>query len=417
MIAAMIQWARSGLSTFFSSRIEDSFRLRSITLAGLWVAAMGLAWVGGDFRICLAGGVLGTVGHWFSYKMRNQPSRLRPLIISALVIAISVFLRNDMVKTFNGDWVPMGQYLILVSGLAAYDVRTRGGLYTSLVLSGMVLFFASQQAFAYSFGVFVVGFLVVLLAFMVMTFLEDMIRAARVYWTKNRPETLIYWTGATCAMFLLAGLAFWVLPRGENNLIGPPQLAVLPYSESDIELQQSLKRYERKNDPVADLSPERSSSPLGESQAGTGVNERLLDGQEALGGTSGLQGNGPETGTTPQTSTVPGERGVESEAGNEPGSAGGMGTGVEKFGDPLPNQAETVAPVYTADSEVGPASTSPQTLPNAGRPEGVGQPPPAARDNRGAKTAKTPLYSMSEPTSPLIGGGLCWRTMTGLSGS
>ena len=214
MIAPFLRIIRAGLSSFFSSGVEDSFRLRALTLAGLWTGAMGLAWVGGDLGYCLAGGVLGTVGHWFSFKMRNRPSRLRPLIIAVSVIALSVYLRDDMVKSLNGDWVPLGQYLVLVSGLAAFDVRTRGGLYTGLILSGMVLFFASQQAFDNSFGVFVVGFVVVILAFLVLTFLEDMIRSAQIYWTKNQVATLVYWTVAICAMFLLAGLAFLVLPRG-----------------------------------------------------------------------------------------------------------------------------------------------------------------------------------------------------------
>ena len=117
MIAVLSRWLRSGLDSFFSSRIEDSFRLRLLTLAGLWTAAFGLVWVGADLEYCLAGGALGTVGHWFSYKMRNRPSRLRPLLISVLVIVLSVYLRNDMVKSFNGDWLPLGQYLVLVSGL------------------------------------------------------------------------------------------------------------------------------------------------------------------------------------------------------------------------------------------------------------------------------------------------------------
>ena len=335
---ALWQWIRSGLSSFFSSRIEDSFRLRSLTLAGLWTAAMALAWVGGDLGYCLAGGVSGTVGHWFSYKMRNRPSRLRPLVIAVLVVALSVYLRNDMVKSLNGDWVPLGQYLVLVSSLAAFDVRTRGGLYTGLILSGMVLFFASQQAFDHSFGVFVVGFLVVLLAFLVLTFLEDMIRTARTYWTKNPVATLLYWTGAICSMFLLAGLAFWVLPRGENNLIGSPQLAVLPYSESDIRAQQSLQQIEP---PLSDLS-------LGGSPGKT-------DGTDETGGpdgTDGLQDDGP-------------------------GSANATGTGVEEFGDkPGRGPEETASPVYTANDSVDPSSAARQTL------DGGGQSQPAVRDNR-----------------------------------
>ena len=201
MISAPVKWLRSHLSSFFSSQTEDSFRLRLLALAGLWVASLGLAWVGGDIRYCLAGAFLGTAGHWFGYTMRHRPSRIRPLIIAVLVVVLSIVLRNDMIKTFTGDWIPVGQYLVLVSGLATFDARTRGGLYTGLVLSGMVLFFASQQAFDLSFGMFVVGFVVVLLAFMLLTYLEDMIRNARVYWTNNSAGILVYWIGAICAMF------------------------------------------------------------------------------------------------------------------------------------------------------------------------------------------------------------------------
>ena len=309
MTATLVRWARSGLSSFFSSRIEDSFRLRTLTLAGLWVTAMALAWVGGDLRYCLAGGVIGTVGHWYSYKMRYRPSRVRPLVIAVLIVALSVYLRNDMIKTFSGDWVPLGQYLVLVSGLSAFDVRTRGGLYTGLVLSGMVLFFASQQAFEYSFGVFVVGFVVVIMAFMVLAFLEDMVRTARVYWAKNSVATLVYWTGSICAMFLLAGPAFWVLPRGESNLAGPPQLAVLPYSASDLE-----QVYE----PLKDIPEQDTPSPTD----GVGVPAAA----------------GPKTEDTPQTSTVT----VDQLGGSEPaGAAGGKGVVAERFGgEPGSSQTE-----------------------------------------------------------------------------
>ncbi len=326
MIAALVQWLRSRVSSFFSSRVEDSFRLRALTLAGLWTAAMGLFWVGGDLTYCLAGGVLGTAGHWFSYKTRNRPSRLRPFFIAFSVIALSVYLRNDMVKSLNGDWVPLGQYLVLISGLAAFDLRTRGGLYTGLILSGMILFFASQQAFDNSFGVFVVAFVVVILAFLVMSFLEDMIRPARTYWTKNSVATLVYWTGAICAMFLLAGLAFWVLPRGDNHLAGSPQLAVLPYSESDIRTQQSLQQIEQGNSPRSDFSLGDSSSETGQGDEAEGTGDRQGDGSGATGET---------------------------------------GLGVEEFpGGPQPSQAEITSPVYTAGSGTGSSYETPQTQAN-----------------------------------------------------
>ncbi|NQW22662.1 MAG: hypothetical protein HQ475_04360 [SAR202 cluster bacterium] len=357
MIARITHRLRSGISSFFSSRVEDSFRLRGLTLAGLWVAAIGLSWVGGDLKYCITGGVFGTVGHLFSFKMRTRSSRLLPFLISGSIIAISIFMRNDMVKTFNGDWIPIGQYLILVCGLAAYDVRTRGGLYTGLVLSGMVLFFASQQAFDYSFGVFVVGFLAVLMAFMVMSFLEDMIRAAKVYWTKNHVETGLYWTGAICAMFMLAGLVFWILPRGENNLVGPPQLAVLPYSETDIDTQWSLQ-------DAADLS-----NPSGGAQSDTGIEGALPDGPQGSGGNGGLDGSGPENETTPRTSTQTGDE-ADGSSINEASGSGADGQGSQQ----LASQADNAASVYTPDGETDSSSTN-------RRQGGTGQPQQPAQVN------------------------------------
>ena len=339
MIALLITSIRSGLKSFFSSRIEESFRLRTLALAGLWTAAMGLVWVGGDLSYCLAGGGIGTAGHWFSYKMRNRPSRVQPMLIGASVIALSIFLRNDMVKSLNGDWVPLGQYLVLVSSLAAFDVRTRGGLYTGLILSGMVLFFASQQAFDHSFSIFVVAFMVVFLAFLVLTFLEDMIRSARTYWTKNQAATLVYWTGSICAMFLLAGLAFWILPRGENNMAGSPTLAVLPYSESDIRSQQSLQQIQQGIDPQSDSS-------LGDSS--------------------------DQTGPSGQTGETDGFKIDESGEGSNPSEEDG--SGVVKFpNDTETNRAESSgealgdsssdpsSPVYTSNDKSVADSGTPQT--------------------------------------------------------
>ncbi|MEE8465819.1 MAG: transglutaminase domain-containing protein [Dehalococcoidia bacterium] len=352
MIAALYKWLRSGLSSFFSSRIEDSFRLRSLTLAGLWTAALGLVWVGGDLGYCLAGGVLGTFGHWFSYKMRNRPSRLRPLVIGISVVALSIYLRNDMVKSLNGEWLPLGQYLVLISGLAAFDLRTRGGLYTGLVLSGLVLFFASQQAFDNSFGIFVVGFLVVILAFLVLTFLEDLIRSARTYWTKNSVATLLYWTGAISAMFLLAGLAFWVLPRGEHNLAGSPQLAVLPYSENDIRTQQTLQQIEQGNSPLSNLSLDGSSGQTG--------------------GTDGVQGDG----SAPDGETT-GTSGTDGLQNDGSGPTGQTGDRAEEFPNgPQPSGTEATAPVYTGGNSGDPSSAALENLTSSGQTD------QAVRDNR-----------------------------------
>ena len=228
---------KNRLSRFFSPSIEESLRLRALVLASLWLGALGLSWVGGDFRLALLGSGLGTLGYGLSWRWRHQRSLVRPLLIAAAVIALSFYMRSQMLEVFNGNWLPVGHFLVLVQAFSSFDSRTRGGLYAGLVLSGCVLFFASQQAFEPSFGIFVVGFLVVLLAFLTMAFLEDGIRGAQVHWARHRPGRpgmLLYWIGVACAVFTLSGLAFWIMPRGELSLAGPAQLTVVPFSGESL---------------------------------------------------------------------------------------------------------------------------------------------------------------------------------------
>ena len=373
MSTTLVRWTRVQVSSFFSSQTEDSFRLRLLALAGLWVAAMGLAWVGGDLRFCLAGGILGTAGHWFGYRMRNRPSHIRPLLIASLVIALSIILRNDMIKAFTGDWVPVGQYLVLVSGLATFDARTRGGLYTGLVLSGMVLFFASQQAFDTSFGIFVVGFVVVLMAFMLLTYLEDLIRSAHVYWTKNSAAILVYWIGAICAMFVLAGLAFATIPRGHNNLFGPPDLVVLPYSGRDIDIQPLLSPTDEEDDSPVDITsvgdPFEPSISTAPATAPPQVSDSLIDfpvgdSIDPTGQTDDLNNGALGSGPPPQVSSV---------TGDQPGgAANGLGSGLSGDSYPRTEQFPDGPPESIVD-ESGIPNPSHTTLGGVGAPATASQ--------------------------------------------
>ncbi len=214
-------------------------RLRTLALAALWLSAMSLAWVGGGLTLPILGAVIGSVGYWVGWRWRNKKSLAKSLTIASLVIGLSFFMRSQMLEAMTGNWLPLGQFLILVQAFASFDARSRGGIYSGIVLSGTVLFFASQQAFDQSFGVFIiVGFIVVLLAFLTLSFLEDSIRGAKVHWPSHklgRPAMLPYWIGVSCAVFMLSGVAFWLMPKDELSLVGPDQLTVLPHSGDSLE--------------------------------------------------------------------------------------------------------------------------------------------------------------------------------------
>ncbi|MCH7713804.1 MAG: hypothetical protein IIC99_09290, partial [Chloroflexi bacterium] len=226
----------SWFSSLFSSKVEDSVRLRSMALGALIMASIGLAWVGGSWWYSAAGCALGMAGHWTSWRCRNHQSRVRPLLIAATVIGASIWMRSETVAALNGDWIPVGHFLILVMGISSFDLRTRGGLYTSLALGGTVLFFASQQAFDAGFGIFFIGFLVAFLGFLALSFLEDAIHDAQVFWRKGDLSVSFFWVGSICALFLFSSLAFWLMPKDAMNLAGPPQVSVLPYSTTTLDV-------------------------------------------------------------------------------------------------------------------------------------------------------------------------------------
>ena len=218
----------------FSPHIEDSLRLRAIGVAFVWLAALGLLWAGGSPWFTLGGAGLATLGHGISWWRRRRPSRVVPLGIAGLIIALSFLMRGQMLEALSGNWVPLAQFLVLVQAISSFDMRTRGGLYTGIVISGIVLFFASQQAFDAGFIIFIIGFMVLLLAFLAVSFLEDGVRSARVYWRRGQPSVIIFWVSSACAVFLLAGLAFWVMPRGQTSL-GLPDVAILPFSSNSLD--------------------------------------------------------------------------------------------------------------------------------------------------------------------------------------
>ena len=218
----------------FSPKVEESIRLRVLGLAFLWLAALGLLWAGGSLWLTLGGAALGTGGHLVSWRRRHHRSRLWPLMLAVLVIALSIVMRSQMLEAFTGNWLPLGLFLVLVQAISSFDVRTRGGLYTGLAISGIVLFFASQQAFSANFSLFVIGFLVLLLAFLAVGFLEDGVRSAQVYWHRHQASVVTFWIASACLIFLLAGLTFWIMPRGESNL-GLPQVAILPFSSNSLD--------------------------------------------------------------------------------------------------------------------------------------------------------------------------------------
>jgi len=279
----------------FSPRVEESIRLRMIGVAFLWLAALGLVWAGGSPWLTLGGAALGTVGGLVSWYRRSHPSRIWALLIATAIIITAFVMRGQVLEALTGNWLPLGQFMLLVQALASFDIRTRGGLYTTLIISGLILFFASQQAFNDVFGVFVIGFVALLLAFLTVSFLEDSLQSARVYWKKHQLSTVIFWVGTACGVFAFSGLVFWVMPGGETNL-GLAQVAILPFSTNALEDAPPVPEIDLSLIPASlDRTGENAVPPINPS-FNNGSPSRLSAGREtpgAVGQGTAPPGKGP----------------------------------------------------------------------------------------------------------------------------
>ena len=279
----------------FSPRIEDSIRLRAIGVVFVWLAALGLLWSGGSPWFTLGGAGLATLGHGISWRRRRRPSRVVALGIAGLIMILSFLMRGQMLETLSGNWVPLGQFLILVQAISSFDMRTRGGLYTGIVMSGIVLFFASQQAFDSGFIIFIIGFMVLLLAFLSVSFLEDGVRSAQVYWRRGQTSVLIFWVSAACAVFMLASLAFWLMPRGQTSL-GLPDVAILPLSSNSLDSTAAMPRVNPASIPLEPDLEQPLPGELAQMPAGSRLGEfpGLAGGARMVGQpnpSGGYQGN------------------------------------------------------------------------------------------------------------------------------
>ena len=231
-----VAWARSlpmprvrGLLEVFSGKIEDSMQLRLMGLAIFWLVALSVAWVGGNPWTWLGGGIATTCGYGFSWYRRHRSLGAWPVVMAAMVIGLAVIMRIEILSALEGNWLPLAHYLLLVQAIASFDIRTRGGLYAGLAMSGIVLFFASQQAFELSFGLFFLGYGALLLAFLATAYIEDETSATRSRSHSGRRAPLVgFWLATGTAVLAVSVVAFLLLPRGESNAVGYQQVTALP---------------------------------------------------------------------------------------------------------------------------------------------------------------------------------------------
>ena len=221
----------------FSSKTEESQYLRFIVLAAGWWVAASLAWAGTPTWIWVGGTALLTAGHAFSWRFRNWKSPMRSGITTFSIIAAMALVPRTVMLALDGDLFPVAYFLVLFQAIISFELRTRGGLYACLGLSGMILFFVSQRALDFTFGIFLTGFTTLFLSFLAMSFLVDQVEHAQVRWFRNRFAFAWFWSLVFIVLLAVSSGVFLLLPKQFLNPINDTQNSVLPIRASDdIEL-------------------------------------------------------------------------------------------------------------------------------------------------------------------------------------
>ena len=130
-IARLTEFARG----LFSSRVEERLELRLIVLALGWWVALSLLWVGSPAWVSVGGGVLLSAGHAFSWWFRGWASSARSAMLGVAVMGALLLVPRTVSAASGGDWLPVAHFVLLFQGLTSFELRTRGGLYTSMIPS------------------------------------------------------------------------------------------------------------------------------------------------------------------------------------------------------------------------------------------------------------------------------------------
>lgn len=270
------------------TQLEESLALRLVALALAWWADLALAWTGAPVWVWMAGLTMVTLGHVFSWKMRNWSSPIRATLVVFGLVAVLFLMRGAILQVPTGNLLPSAYLLVLLQGAASFELRSRGGLYASLALSALVFFFASQQALSGVFAVFVVGFAVLFLAFFAVGFLKDRVKQADVNWFTSRRTATALWSSV--AVFILAGsvLVFVLLPKGVGPQISDLQGSVVPIRGTDASAPQTAALPQ-----TGQESPQAGSSSGQEGEAGQSQQEAVQSSPDS--GTPNRLALGPRT--------------------------------------------------------------------------------------------------------------------------
>ncbi len=269
---------QSFIRRIFVDTPEDSKALRAITLAASLWAALTVIMVGVPPVVPIGAMAALAAGHYVSYLRRRAGIVWLSLAIGLFIVVLGIAMRLQLVAAVHGDRVPLAYFLLATGAASSFDMRTRAGLYTQLIFSGIVMFFAGELAFGNDFALFLAVYAGLVVAFFTTGFWQDETREARPV-SFDGPGARV--TAATAFLVTLVALsvaAFMILPWNSAQTPPSQRMTIVPFGADDdspaaltpVVAQELLDELEQDGTPLDDGSAAGPSPTLDSSQTGSG---------------------------------------------------------------------------------------------------------------------------------------------------
>jgi len=145
-------------------------------------------------------------------------------------------MRFELVEALQGNRIPVANFLLIAGATFVFYARTRAGLYTQLVFSGIVMFFVAEKAFGNEFVELLGGYMAILVILFVTAQYVDLTSKASVRELNTRFGSTAYWAAAGFAVAVASFVSFMILPWDTSQTPQAARVTFLPVTGQDSPL-------------------------------------------------------------------------------------------------------------------------------------------------------------------------------------
>ncbi|MBI2862526.1 MAG: hypothetical protein HYX89_06880 [Chloroflexi bacterium] len=208
---------------------ENSLALRLVVLAAVLWAIAALAYAASLYvpGLLAAAGII--AGHRYSWRNRSREFRVHHILLFVALHVVILWTLADLTTGFAGGYFPQAQLVIYVQAVASFDLRTRRGLYGTLIHSLLVFYIAATLGFDLLFALFALGFVVSAALAIVVVYLVDERREAESPGIGLLLRTPALWAMTAPAAIAGGVLLLLLLPWPIGQQLVSPMTVNLPY--------------------------------------------------------------------------------------------------------------------------------------------------------------------------------------------